>query len=388
MSHYSYRCTAVAVASLLAAGSAASAASPALLEALEEGGHLSSEQVERIKAEGHPAVTPMGDNFRNFQIRGMIQTQAAYVNTNTGDDENWSTLELRRARLGVEGDLLQDVRVNLEGNFAFNEFDDDIQPLRSAYLQWRKHDAAHVKVGFDRPAFGLERTTGSAKLLTIERSNATQTIIDGDMLGIALDGSLEVAPLFSYSAGIYTNRQNTNEVNEHARYLYNLSGRMTLDDFMPEGHALAARLDFIFNDDRDGDAVFMYDRGIAFGLHYALNELDIRAEILWAETDGSEDVFGWYVQPAFHFTEQFQGVLRYEMVDSDLNMTAPSRYAAHVPDLAGGFTGADYWALYAGGNYYIHGDAHKLMAGLEYSELDNGMTLEATTVMGAWRVLF
>lgn len=377
---------AIAAAVLFAVGSSASAENRELIETLLENGHLTEEQAADLLAEERPIVTPAGDNFKDFRIRGRIQTQAGYVYADDDDgSEDYSTLELRRVRLGVRGTLLQNVRAQLEANLVPGS---DVT-MRSAFLQWREYEEAYVKVGYDRPAFGFERTTSSASILTVERSNLTNSIISEDMLGVSVEG--EVSP-FNYGAGIYTNRDNTNPAGDEG-YLYNLSGGWSLDQLVPEDQKLRFRADLILNDDDFGlttgdEPNFEFEEGYSLSAHYGWNAFDFRAEYLYADGFDGEATSGWYILPSYFVTEKFQIVGRYEWVKSDAGdgIRSPSRYSRRVADLEGD----RFQAIYAGANYYFNGDANKVMFGLELSELEDTAAGDqaAITVYGAWRVLF
>lgn len=389
MKHKMVKTVAGVLGGILVAASAAGS-NRELIEALVENEALTPEQAEELSRPEQPPVTPAGKNFKDFRIRGRIQTQFGYVraeNENTDGSEDWSTLEMRRVRLGVRGTLLQNVRAQLEANLVPGS---DVS-MRSAFLQWREYEPAYIKVGFDRPAFGFERTTSSASILTVERSNLTNTIITNDMTGVSLEGRHS---LFSYGAGLYTNRSNRNPDGLPSRYLYNGSAAVTLDRFLPEEHGLSFRGDVIFNDDLAGDEAFRFEEGYSLSGHYTWGRFDFRAEYLRADDADGDTTDGWYIMPSFMIAPKWQAVARYEQADSDdvRGIRAPSRYARRAPNLGDGGAqrGDDYDALYLGANYYIKGDANKLMAGLEFSELatETAGDLEATTVYAAWRVLF
>lgn len=374
------RAFAIALSLLTTFGSAGFSEGKELIEALVDNGHLTQEQAAKILSTDQPAITPAGSNFKDFRIRGRIQTQFGYVRADDagGEKDSYSTLELRRVRLGVQGTLLQNVRAQLEANFVPGS---DVT-MRSAFLQWRDHEAAYVKVGYDRPAFGFERTTSSASIFTVERSNLTNTIISEDMLGVSVDG--KVVP-FNYGIGIYTNRDNTNPAGSE-RYLYNASTGVNLDHLVSDDQKVRFRADVILNDDAGGN--FGFEEGYSVGAHYGFKAFDLRAEYLHADSFDGDTTNGWYVLPSYFVTEKFQLVGRYEWMKADAadGIRSPSRYSRRVGDLRGD----QFQALYAGANYYFKGDANKVMLGVELSEIDDTPAgdQEAITVYGAWRVLF
>lgn len=390
---------AIAFSVASAAASYSAESNRALIETLLENGHLTEEQAasllekeaaEEAKAQSsedtRPAVTPSGLNFRDFRIRGRIEVQAGYTYADDEDgSEDYSTLEVRRVRLGASGTLLQNVRAQVEADLVPGA---DLS-MRSAYLQWRQHEEAYIKFGYDRPPFGFERTTSSASMLTVERTHLTNTIISEDMLGLSVEGN--VSP-FGYGAGIYTNRDNANP-NGDEGYLYNASGSLSLDDKMPDEQKLRFRTDLILNDDNAGLGTgdgpnFLFEKGFALSTHYGFGPFDFRAEYLRADSFDSEVTEGWYLMPSWYLTEKFQLVGRYERMKSedDDGIRSPSRYARRAVDRRGD----RFQAVYAGANYYFNGDAHRVMFGVELSELDGTPAgeQEAVTLYSAWRVLF
>ena len=366
-------------------------ANDALLDLLVEKGIVSRAEAsalmeEAAKPASRPIVTSAGTNLSQLRIRGRIQTQFGYTDVrNDNGSGSYSTLEMRRVRLGMQGQLFQNVRARMEANFVPGSG----FSMRSAYLQWRENEWGYVKVGFDKPTFGYEENTSSASILTVERSMISNIAAPGAQTGVTLDGK---ANILSYSAGVYNNRPNTNQAGESGSYLFGISGGLKLDDMLPEGNKLGLRVDLLKNNDQAGQ--FGFDEGISVSAHYQMKAFDIRAEYIRLNED-DDKVQGWYIMPSYFITDKFQAVVRYEEAKSDdaTGIRAASRYARRADGgiLGGGAESGDkYRAIYVGGNYYFAGDAHKLMGGVELSRLDTATAgdLKATTVFGAWRMLF
>ncbi len=373
---------------LLAGTLTAQAGMTDLIDALAENNALSAEQARELRDKveaARPAAEPAGTNFRDFRIRGRIQSQFGYTSVSNDEiSEDYSTLELRRVRLGFRGHLFQNVRAQLEANLVPGSG----LSMRSAFLQWREHDAAYIKVGVDKPTFGFEENTSSAAILTVERTLINNTVAPGAQLGVALDGSQD---RFSYGAGVYTDRANRNPDNTPSRYLYNLSGGIDVGDLIGNGHDLSFRADFISSDDAGGSFGGAFSHGYSVSGHYVRGPFDLRSEFILVEDRNDDDTYGWYVMPSYYFTDKIQGLVRYEEAHSDNNagLRAASRYARRAPGLDND-RGDTYRAIYGGANYYFAGNANKIMGGVEYSQLDDTADgdLKATTVYGAWRVLF
>jgi phosphate-selective porin OprO/OprP len=394
----------------LALASTASA-DEALLNLLVDKGIVTRAEASQLMAESkssapsRPIITSSSTNLSQLRIRGRIQTQfgAVDMKDQNGNSGKYSTLEMRRVRLGMQGRLLQNVRARMEANFVPGA----TFSMRSAYLEWRENEWGYVKVGYDKPVFGFEENTSSASILTVERSLLSNELAPGAQTGVTFDGKMNI---FSYAAGIYTTNQVNNTRNDgddgSGRYLFTISGGVKLDDMLPEGNKLALRADFQKNNDAQTGAPTanntrrVFDEAMSLSAHYQTGKFDLRTEYLRANNLRNDRIHGFYVMPSLFFTDKVQGVVRYEWAGAQNGadfLRHASRYARRVTDggVAGGARGDEYWALYGGVNYYLAGDAHKLMLGLEYAELDTtnaaGLstgTSKATTLYGAWRMLF
>lgn len=335
-----------------------------------------------------PLVRPSSSNVRDLQIRGRVQGQFGYTQAKNDDGkEDYSTFELRRVRLGMRGTLFDDFRAQVEANFL--PTDDDDFSMRSAFIQWRKHKPAYIKLGYDKPVFGFEENTSSAEILTVERTLINNTLVPGPLTGLSLEGTHGVA---SYAAGIYTDRANRNaDGSDNDQYLINVSGGIRLDD-MIENAKLRFRADYLRSDDDGGNFGGTYERdAMALSGHFAMNGFDLRAEYMIGRDNG-DNTWGWYVMPSQFLTDKLQLVARFEMAEADRadGLRAPSRYMRRAVDASADQRGDAYKAGYLGLNYYLAGNNHKFMLGAEYSELENTPRGDLTGFTGyaAWRMLF
>ena len=97
--------------------------------------------------------------------------------------------------------------------------------------------------------------------------------------------------------------------------------------------------------------------------------------------------------PSYDITEKLQVVGRYQYAHGDNDsLRAQSRYERRVPDITDGGHGEEYHAFYTGLNYYICDHKLKLMAGAEYSDLQDkagdGGDFEGWTVFTGVRMHF
>ncbi len=370
-----------------------------LLETLEDNQTITSEQASSLRAKA-PQVTvrPASGVVKDLAIRGRIQTQFGYVDAkNDEGSDSYSTFEVRRARIGLRGTLFDNFRAQIEANLVPGSG----LSMRSAFIQWREHSPAYVKVGYDKPIFSFEENTSSGEIITIERSLISNALVTGPTTGISLDGK---ASRLSYTGGIYTDQNNRNQDGQD-KYLFNASLGLSLDDIIADTK-LRLRADYLGSDDESGKLGGKFDDAMAVSAHLIYGGFDLRAEYLTGNNDDS-DINGFYITPSVYLSDKLQAVARYEKADSDSEkgLSAPGRYlgrvdalsARDVTDIDGAVIGSidprkgdDYQSLYLGLNYYLAGHAHKLMVGVEFSEMKNTDVgkLEGTSLTTAWRMLF
>jgi hypothetical protein len=346
-----------------------------------------------LHAQDAVLVMPDKGDVMSIKAKGRIMFQAGYVeqenDVNSGD---WSTMEVRRARIGLTGKFANDIKGEVEANIVPGSVS-----VRSAVITWDKDDAFTLSGGYDKPMSSLEENTSSASILTVERSNVNNTIAaPGETVGLWAAG--ESGPLF-YHVGIYNgedpdNTRNTSNV--EAEYMFNAHGGVTFD--LSENSSILAQVSYLQTDDPNSDLGFEDTTAVA--LHFEAGAFDLRAEYFMG-TDGDEDTTGFYVMPSMKLNDSLEVVARYEVAESDSGsgIRAQSRYARRTDvvvigedeegDSITADRGDEFSALYLGLNYYYQ-KYNKVMVGIEFSELENtdAGTLESTTVFGAYRVRF
>ncbi|MCC5835167.1 MAG: hypothetical protein JJU20_10570 [Opitutales bacterium] len=340
----------------LAAGISAHAGDKALLDALVENNVLTRAQADEIRGKAPTLVTPNRGIVTELKIRGRIQGQFAYAdgsNSNTAAAAtDYSTMEIRRTRLGVQGRIFDDWRFMVEANVL------STTDLDGAVLTYAANPEAQFTVGKAKPRFGHEENTSSASILTMERSRLTGLFNGGKPIGVRVHGAVDN---FSYYAGLFNGAStSTSRMGSgNDSYLWNASVGYNMSP-------VRLRLDYLHSTKASG--YYRFEDAFAFSAHYNADQFDLRAELMRGSDHASNKIRGWYVMPSYFFTPgKLQGVLRYEQVkgDAGVNLGA-NRYAADVPGIYR--SGNRYNALYAGINYYISGDNLKLMAGIERAE--------------------
>lgn len=338
-------------------------------------------------------VFPDKGDVNSIKLSGRMQFQAGFVDqendVNSGD---WSTMEVRRARVGAKGKFSNNVSAAVEANVKPGDVS-----VSAATVTWSQSDAFELTAGFDKPMVSLEENTSSASIITVERSNVNNNIAAGyDSTGVWAAG--EAAPFF-YHVGVYNGEgvdSSRNSTGEEAEYMFNLRGGLELA--LTEDVDLTAMVSYLESDDPSGELGF--DDITVVSMQLEAGAFDLRAEYFMG-TEGDEDTTGFYIMPSMMLNENLEAVVRYEQAESDSGsgIRAQSRYARRTDVVVIGEDeegdditadrGDDFSAIYVGVNYYYQ-KYHKVMFGIEFSELDNtdAGTLESTTVFSAYRVRF
>jgi len=338
-------------------------------------------------------VKPKSKFIEEVRLRGRIQWQFGYV-APTGNsvpgigrvDDNYSTFEIRRARIGIEAKLMNKFSAMVEfntggGGVALNE----------AYIRYDGIDFVKPLVGFVKPRFGYEENTSSASIWTVERSNLTNALAVSQRIGIQLNGSYNI---FNYSAGIFNNTAGgatqaavpAVATSGPIDYIYNFSGGLDFTDML--GFKLQLRADYInasnsfgFGARGTGNNV-NFRNNVSASVVTGFGPFDFVAEFMGGfEPTGNNvtngmrngNLYGFYVMPSFYvIPKKLQLVAQYTWMESKglvgvpiVNL--PGRYANRA--FAPAFPGDAYQSVYGGVNYYINGNDLKLMLGLEWSEL-------------------
>lgn len=342
-------------------------------------------QTEQEKTENAVLLSQL--SISELKLRGRIQNQYANSvgnNNNTGTNaENYSSFEIRRLRLGVEGKIHGNWTFMAEANVLSNV------NLDAAILSYIAIQQANITIGKAKPRFGHEQNTSSASILTFERTRLDGLMNGQKPIGLRLHGE---TGFINYYLGVYNG-----ETPETARmnsgtdsYLYNASLGISLAELMDSEFRTDLRADFLFNGSETG--YYRFENAAAFSVHFKYKALDIRTEYMNGKQFDDNSLNGFYIMPSYILiSEKLQAVGRYENISGDSGISVGhNRYAGEVPELYS--AGEKYNALYAGLNYYIYGNSLKLMLGMEVAEnsTENAAAEEgrAVTMFGGVRMQF
>jgi len=291
---------------------------------------------------------------------------------------------LRRARITLAGDYKEQFEFKVEGDFE--QSDGLAAATRTGFsstdifINWHAIPEANFKVGQWKAPFGLENLTPDASIFTIERSLPTGAIVPERQLGVMLWGKplTNIAPeqkdLVTYYAGVFNGSGRNFSVNDNNQFMY--VGRLELLPFkgtlMGQDASLKIAGDYFFSRDAIGTGISpalnlrvgadgslsSYTltspderHAYSFDAWLKIGPFDLIAEYFHENvrplgpTFNEFDPKGYYVQGSyFLIPKKLQAVVKWESLD-------PNQVANdNIHSITGGL------------NYYIHGDAIKVMA--------------------------
>jgi phosphate-selective porin len=295
---------------------------------------------------------------------------------------------LRRARINLTGDFAENFDFKVEGDF---EQGDGISSSRTAFsatdifVNWHQFPEAQIKVGQWKAPFGLEQITPDTKLFIIERSLPTGALTPERQIGAQIWGKPftniwpEQKDLVTYYAGIFNGNGRNTTVNDNNNFMYvgrlelmPLHGKLlgqeaslklgadVLNSRDDKGTNISQSLNLLVNADGSLSPFVLpgADERTAWSVDAWLNigPFDLIGEYLSEDVDGRNvngvapgfanfNPSGWYVQGSyFLIPKKLQAAVRWEELDPDQVASGDG-----IRSITGGL------------NYYIHGDAIKLM---------------------------
>lgn len=338
---------------------------------------------EKFWEHSHLYKDDLNPILQEFKLRGRYQGQYWDVDNATGNQSNW---EDRRSRFGFDAKLFEkkiEIRADFQSNDQFTDFYDG---LVDAYLRWKPNASISITAGKTKPLIGhadwLESTNSQA---TFERSQIFNQLGVNRATGLTAEGTRD---LLSWCAGIYSNdtpstTAGTGSFGEGEFGDFNGGVSTSIGAGYDFKHLLNLekadfRLDWLHSEREPGDSVLgKYDdiASATFSIKEGYAALVIEG---FAASGGSlkqSDSVGFYIQPTYDILPkkvQLVGRYSYATSESPQGISGQSRYERKVADAQG--LGDAYHSIYGGAQYFIHGDKLKLMAGGEWSRLQNGDT--------------
>lgn len=349
-------------------------------------------------------VTPKSKYVEELKLGGLIQWQNGYSwghGYQSPGSGTYSTSEIRRLRVNLTGKVADDFAFLVE--FEVIGATSAQFGLVNAYISYTGCPYVIPKVGKYKPRFGYEEYTSSSKLYTVERTRMSNAFATQELTGASVEGEIS---FFNYFAGIFNavpggsgSTQDTNPFTNVAGknnqdYVYNASVGLNFTELL--SFPLEFRADymnFVTNPLAvlNGGATDQPNRvnlhqNIDVSMHTCYGPAELNVEWYYGfdsnaasanlVKSGSGDEYAWaiMVEPMVYIIpDRLQYVFRYEYGNAGFTTVGINQpYATRVRYerfLPGAGAGAlNYFAIYNGLNYFVHGHDLKLMLGHYYSE--------------------
>jgi hypothetical protein len=351
-------------------------------------------------AESRPFIPSPLFRLGEFEldVHGLAQPLFGLVGEDArvgaGDLLSADGFRMRRARLGLSGQLLAHWRYALELDLVDEE--NGGSALLKAHVTWAPIEYVWVRVGAGKPGYSRVLLQSSAAMQFVERpvwvnlEQATKSMmLDlGHQVGLAVGGQVS---LFSYELGVYNGNRgfSKGDLNDGMLYVARLGvgmgelGRSEADHDRG-GFRWRFGLNGYLNHDAGAEV-----RGAGTDLSLKWNGLAFYAEALWAKT--IPNAGGGDVQAVLAETERWGMVaqagylLPFDLKVLDLELAV--RFAimddqVHIQDEG------DLWELTVGLNVYFFRDYLKFMLNYVRREELHGADLSNDLVVGMLQVAF
>ena len=222
----------------------------------------------------------------------------------TTDENEIDEFRIRRARLKISGNFANDVRFLL------------LLDATTTPILWKAHiDVAFLpcfslRAGQFKTPFSHEYLTSSAKLSTIDRSQAVTKLAMKYDIGLQANGRFEC---LKYDIGMF-NGTGKNEPDDNN--FKDIVGMIVAQPIKDGEIGLSYYFGKSGLDKEKKDRIGAY-------ISIAHSSLTIDGEFIHAQ-DGSLKRNGWYAQLAYFFLFNLQGLIRYDTYDPDKNIPGNS----------------------------------------------------------------
>ena len=332
-----------------------------------------------------PVLAQPGGKETRVTVGGFLQGQAEFGHAS---DTRWNGVKdrffFRRARIYVAGSFAEDfdfkAELDLQGN-TLGASTSNLARANEIFINWRKYPAANLRFGQLKPAFGAETLLSDTKMLTIERSLASERLTDGRQLAVGALGDLFGKKLSYYAVVAQGNGSN---VSANDNNKFQQSARIVFTPISTAHDKVALGVNGLWTTDT---GITKSDLGLAGNLftgsrsmsgldaQWTHGPLELGAEWLhgsFRPTGGvSFKAEGWHATAAyFLIPAKLQAVYREESFDPN-TATGGNTFRTHLFGL----------------NYYVKGDDIKF--GLDY--LDGhvpGSTKDGGRVLSRVQVIF
>ncbi|MCB1561994.1 MAG: hypothetical protein KDJ75_00315 [Alphaproteobacteria bacterium] len=191
----------------------------------------------KISMKPSPKIESLDGKY-SFQPFGRVHLDATHFDDDAKDHA--SNANFRRARLGFKGNLGEDFEYKSEFDFA-----EEAVNFKEVTLIYTGLDGADIKVGHQKPVFGLEQNTSSNYIQFLERSAPTNAFTRDEEIGLNV---LAGGDNWSLGGGIFNEDAGNDDTGEDEDITYDVRGSINALGLM----------------DRESDAVLHLGAGVSY----------------------------------------------------------------------------------------------------------------------------
>jgi len=314
-------------------------------------------------------ANPQNPYMHKFSLVGRYHGQYWWASSEGNRARDW---ENRRMYIGFNAKLFSNITVEVQVNLN-DDFDPVYKGLYDAFIKWQPSESNFsVSAGrLDYVYTGMERSTSSKRIKTMERALVVNQVMPGEVIGAYIN---DTNGSFSYQAGLFSGSVKDEFTDFKGGYGILLGMQYDLPLFFETG---SLHLDYLYNNGNVNNNAFKpYENIISLWHEGQKGAIGLGID-LTAATGVAEqsDIFGLTLLPTFDLAhnlfmgnDKLQLSLRYHYASSsdDHGLQFSKRY--EQPVTSG--SGDSYNSCYLGFNYYLYQQKLKLMAGIEYFVMD------------------
>ncbi|WP_161635353.1 OprO/OprP family phosphate-selective porin [Aquimarina macrocephali] len=164
-----------------------------------------------------PRIESQDGKF-SFQPFGRVHLDATHFNDDKFDHS--SNANFRRARLGFKGKLGDDFNYKSEMGFGGEKAN-----FKDIFLSYTGFENIDIKVGHQKPSFGMEQNTSSNYIMMIERSSPTNAFTRDHEIGLNV---LAGGDSWSFGVGVFNEDGGNTGTDDDEDITYDLRGSVNL----------------------------------------------------------------------------------------------------------------------------------------------------------------
>ncbi len=175
----------------------------------------------KISMKPMPKIESMDGNY-SFQPFGRVHLDTTQFNDDKKDHANNSNF--RRARLGFKGKMGEDFSYKTEFDFA-----EEGVNFKEVAITYTGLKHADIKIGHNKPSFGMEQNTSSNYMMFIERTAPTNAFTRSEKIGINI---LAGDKNWSLGAGMFNEDAGNDDTGEDEDVSFDVRGSANILGFI------------------------------------------------------------------------------------------------------------------------------------------------------------